>query len=262
MVETLLRSYQKPLGDKDVLSEQDLVKIIKIDCEKIYSALTELSKKNVAQILQEFFGEESELVPDILAYSKREELCHIGFEIYEPLDMALEGFRHTFDRLNASVGTRFAISKLLRFPASAFFQSRVNAYTEIMRIWVELNGREFMLELFDIHRPVDIFSVERKHRFNQLLADSTSKAGEGSHAGSNSWRDVFSRDKIWHYAIDVRSSEDVLQLHEDFKKFAVDHNTYILPFENIVHNPNDGSFYSKIINKDLGVELEFVTTVP
>lgn len=261
MVEDLLRSYQKPLGDKDVLSEQDLVKIIKIDCEKIYFALTELSKKNIAQILQEFFGKESEHIPDILAYSKKKELCHIGFEIYEPLDMVLEGFRHAFDRLNGSVGIQFAIRKVLRFPASESFQNRVNAYTEIMRIWVELNGREFMLELFDIHRPVEIFSVERKHRINKLLADTILRAGEENHIDSNSRRNVFSRDNIWHYAIDVRSSEDVLQLHEYLKKFVVDRNTYILPFENIVHNPNDGSFYSKIINKDLGIELEFVTTV-
>ena len=199
MVKESLRLYGNRLGDKNVLTKQDLAAIIKIDNEKICFALIELMTRNVADILQEFFGEDSEVVPLISASSKDAELCHVGFEIYEPLDLVLQGFSQTFDKLNRNSGSRFAVRKILRFPASQAFQNRVNAFTEILRIWVEMDGRQFMLELFDIHRPVDIFSLERKHRFCQSIADIPSVLSQEYVPCSDTRREIFSRDKmLWH----------------------------------------------------------------
>ncbi len=260
MVGELLKLHNIPLAIKNVLTRQDLVKIMRIDYEKICSALIELRTKKTLQILNEFFFENSETVPAILGSFKKRELSHVGFEIYEPLDLVLHGMGHAFNKLNQAFGVRFALRDVCRFPASQSFQSRVNAYVEIMRIRVELHGREIMLELFDIHRPVDIFSVDGKHRFSKRFADLLLVTSEEHSIDRDTRWNVFSRDKIWHYAIAVSSPEEVLRLHDYFTTFVVGRDAYRLPFENIVHNKSDGSFYSKIINTEKKIELEFVAT--
>ncbi|EDN69764.1 hypothetical protein BGP_1979 [Beggiatoa sp. PS] len=49
-----------------------------------------------------------------------------------------------------------------------------------------------------------------------------------------------------------------MQLHNYFKNLVEKHTIYHLPFQSIIDNKHDGSFLTKIINKQKKIEIEFV----
>jgi len=261
MIEKLLTLHNKPLGVKNIWTKQELIKIIRIDFEKILYALFELKSKSIPQLLNDFFSENKKIVPNILAKLEGKSLSHIGFEINEPLDIVLYGFNHVLNKFNQTFGTQLKIIKVFRFPASLAFQNRVNAFVEVLRIWIQLNNREVMLELFDIHHQIDTFLLESKSKIKKRgIINNNPHANENfliNH--SNAIAPIVTRDEIWHYAIYVDTSNEVTQLHNHFKRLVEENDIYKLPFESIVNNNNDGSFYTKVINQKKRMEIEFVT---
>ena len=233
MIENLLNLHKKTLDVKNIKTKQDLIKIIRLDFEKIIYALSELENKETPQLLKEFFSEHKEVVPDILAQLERSHLYHIGFEVNEPLELVLFGFKNSIKKFSQGLDGELKILRVLLFPASQAFQKRVNAYADIMRIWMQIRNHELMLELFDIHHPVDRVIPKNKYQ-------------------------VDVKDNIWHYAVYVDSAEKVRQLHNYFKNLVETHTIYHLPFKSIIDNKNDGSFLTKIINKQTKIEIEFV----
>lgn len=265
MVERLSGLQKQSLKTKNIQTKQELAKVIRVDSEKFICAMYELKNKSTFQVLNNFFGEgekDKEDILGILPQLEKQNLDHIGFEINQPLDILIPGLNHRFSKWSNDADAKIKVSKIFRFPASQAFQDRVGAYTEIMRLLIEGDDWKVMLELFDIHRPVDIFQWESKQRIDQAYIRNllTSKGLLMDNSENIAHHNIFQRDSIWHYAICVDSQSKVNQLHDYLRILANKKDkTYKLPFESVVHNKNDGSVLTKIINKNNGLELEFVT---
>lgn len=235
LLENLLSLHEETLAVKNIKTRQELIKIMRLDYEKIVYSLSELIEKETPLLIKNFFSENEELVPEILVQLNGRNLYHIGFEINEPLDLVLYGFKHRIKNLSQRLGAEIKILRILFFPASQAFQNRVKAYADIMRIWLQVDNRELMLELFDIHHPVHQVLTEHRHCIDL-------------------------KDSIWHYAFYVDSADKVRILHNNFKRLAEKSNAYHMPFESIIINRHDGSFLTKIINIKKNIEVEFVNS--
>ena len=53
----------------------------------------------------------------------------------------------------------------------------------------------------------------------------------------------------------------VKKLHDQFTMLVKKNDKYLLPFESIVYNKYDHSFYTKLKNKNNKTEIEFVTNL-
>ncbi|MBF0119798.1 MAG: hypothetical protein HQK79_13265 [Desulfobacterales bacterium] len=243
-IKELLAIYNEPLAKKNIKTNEELLKVIRIDFEKMIYALLEIKNKKAFQVISDIFNEDKNKIIEIITGLEGKGIYHLGFEVNQPMDLILYSFNYWINKFNLyfnSAGNEIKIVKLFRFPASQAFQKRVNAYVEIMRIWIEIDKHEEMLELFDIYHPVAITMNGKKSmdrpNINRLLAG----------------------DNIWHYAIYVDNPDKVKKLHSYFKILSVQNTIYGLPFQEIVNNTHDGSLYTKIINKEKKMELEFVT---
>ncbi len=254
MIGNLLHQHQKPLKVKHIFNKQDFISIVRVDYEKIMYALLELRNKPAFYIINDFFHKNEKHVREVMTKLKGDYLSHIGFEILEPLDLSEYGFEYGFNRFNEELGTEMYVTQIQRFPASQAFQDRVKAFTEIMRIWIQLDEREVMLELFDIHKPVDDYFLARNTTNIRTICDN-------KYIFPHAHTIYFAKDEIWHYALDVNTADNVRVLHNYFQYLANQDDDYFLPFKEIVNNKNDGSFYTKIINKQRRIEIEFVTHV-
>ena len=242
-IEKLLSLYKEPLKVKNIHTKKNLIKIMRIDFEKIVYALLETINKSGFQVLNDFFDDDMETA-DILTKSEGKQIYHIGFEVNEPISLFLYGLNYWFKKFNQTFGENMKVIKFIRFPASQAFQDRVKANVEIMRIWIQVRNHEIMLELFDIHHII-------KH-------DMEVRA---SHADPDEKASLFTQDSIWHYALYVDHAAKVRKLHDDFIELTQKKHSYKLPFATIVNNKHDGSFYTKIINQKKSMELEFVTEI-
>ena len=234
ILNALLTSYQIPLKQKKIHSIEALVQLIQIDIEKISHALQELEQRTVPSLLTEFLQTSPECLDTVLSKLSAQRLYHIGLESNLPLELALYLFKYPISNLNTQLAKKFEISRSLTFPASHAFQQRVQAYTEIMRIWLHQDHNRPMLELFDIHRPIDLKHLSHQHQKNI-------------------------KDNIWHYAIYVSEEGAVEDLHHYFSELSQRYPQYKMPFTHVIHNQNDRSVLTKIINRAQNLEIEFVT---
>jgi hypothetical protein len=257
----LLATHTELLGRKNIRRKRELIQVIKVDLDKLAHALLEVKENRPDPVLAEFFGTAAVDLPAISARLAEERIYHVGFEIHEPLDLVLYGIEHWIREARHTLGASMRVKEFLRFPASPAFQKRVGAYTEIMRIWLEVNDRTLMLELFDIHRPVDeelaSGALPVKHRnFQGLFSDPVP-----GHA--DRMARLFGDDEIWHYALHVRTPGDVNELHAELQILAGRDGSYFLPYTAPVHNPHDGSYHTKVVHRagdGAGrMEVEFVT---
>ena len=262
LCENLFHSHRELLQYKSIGSKRDLIQAIKLDLDKLTHALLEVRETSAISVLTQFFdGTElgAEKIAERLAADR---IYHVGFEIHEPLDLILYGINHWIENSRQTLGVEMRIRDYLRFPASAAFQCRVGAYTEIMRIWLDVDGRELMLELFDIQRPCgDSIADAPKlvHRnFNGLFHLDDFLNGHDKRVS-----DLFASDEIWHYAFSVNNPRDVLELHAEWQELAARHSDFFVPYAEPVDNPHDRSFHTKVIRRsgraETRKELEFVT---
>ena len=257
----LHKKYQLILEKKRIHTTHGFDLIIRQDLKKIVHSLYELKNISTMDLITRFFSARiHRQVSRIICGNARSRLHHIGFEIYEPMDLVVNVFKQQMKKYNNENNSIIKVLKIQRFPASQAFQARVNAYSEIMRLWIKLYQSTYMLELFDIHHPVHVQEntaqeqIIEKPMIEHLL--STNKSIAPKKLMPN--RRIFKSDAIWHYAIHVRNQDIVRQLHACFKKWVHDHSDYKLAFASIVTNANDGSFLTKIINIRQGIELEFI----
>jgi len=255
--DALLRSHTDLLARKNIHSRLELFRIIRLDLDKLTHALTELKLNCALEVLQDFFGDAA----DCHAIGRRltgPQIGHVGFEIHEPLSLVLHGLRHWIEQ-SQRLGANMQIRDYMRFPASLAFQKRVAAPAEIMRLWLDVEGQVLMLELFDIHRPVDPVIAESPrptHRnFHALFRPEATAASHPRRLSR-----LFAGDEIWHYAFHVALPEDVRELHAELQRLAAVHSEYFLPYAEPVHNEHDRSFHTKIVRGGSArLELEFVT---
>jgi hypothetical protein len=258
----LLATHTEFLDRKNIRRKRELIQVIKVDLDKLAHALLEVKENRPGPVLEEFFTAPVDRAA-ISARLAEDRIYHVGFEIHEPLDLVLYGIEHWIREATHALGAQMRVKDYLRFPASPAFQKRVGAYTEIMRIWLQVNDRALMLELFDIHRAVDAElasgGLPVKHRnFQGLFADPVPGHRERMAR-------LFGDDEIWHYALHVRRPADVTELHAELQELAERESGYFLPYTAPVHNPHDGSFHTKVVHRAGGatgrMELEFVTHV-
>ncbi|MDO9263749.1 MAG: hypothetical protein Q7U02_07275 [Desulfosalsimonadaceae bacterium] len=239
------------------------MKIIRFDFEKIIYALLEVKNKTASQVINAFFGQVKNELLDQFTKTEETLLYHFGFEINQPMDLVLSSFHYWIKKFNQAFGDNtIDIVKYLRFPASEAFQKRVNAYVEIMRIWIKLDQREVMLELFDIHHPLSIPILKEKNGDKRNSANLSDPGNSDSEDYYLETARLFVKDSIWHYAVYVNEPDQVLKLHNFFKELSNKNSEFMLPFQQLVNNIHDGSLYTKIINKIKCMEIEFVTELP
>jgi hypothetical protein len=257
----LLCSHGESLASKNIRTRYQLVQAIELDLDKLTHALVEVKENHAERLLPRLAGESAMRAEDIAGRLSDQRLYHVGFEIHEPLDLVLYGIDHWVRQSNQASGATMRVRNFLRFPASPALQKRVGAYTEIMRIWLEVRDRVLMLELFDIHRPVDVHlgsAPKPTHRnFDGLFQDGDANDHEARLAS------LFAADSIWHYAFSVRRPQDVIELHSELQNLVAEDSRYTLPYSAPVHNPHDNSFHTKIIKDGddpaQRLEFEFVT---
>ncbi len=259
----LLDSHRPLLALKNIHSKRDLIQAIKLDLDKLTHALIEVRQGSASAILRHFFGDTEIDYANIESRLVNDRICHVGFEIHEPLDLVLHGIRQWIDRSNRTVGGNMRIQSYLRFPASEAFQRRVGAMTEIMRITLEVDGRGLLLELFDIHRPVDSAlatgpAAPRHRNFAPLAKDETAGPEHRQRLSQ-----LFAADGIWHYAVHVRQASDVVALHGQMESVVAANPCYRMAYPSPVRNSNDASFHTKVLRLAHGaterLELELVT---
>ena len=262
--EDLLRSHGDLLGRKNIRRRQEFIRAIKLDLDKLTHALLEVKNGRAPAVLQNFFAGSEVNHSEICARLTDHRIYHLGFEIHEPIDLVLYGIDHWIEHSRRAMGANMRVKDFLRFPASPAFQTRVGAYTEIMRIWIETGERTLMLELFDIHRPADSVlaaAPPATHRnFNGLFrSPGVEKAMENSH--EDRLAQLFGPDEIWHHAVHVKRPDDVVEIHAGLQHLEAMRSDYQLPYQLPIHNPHDDSFHTKIIRQspDGRREIEFVT---
>lgn len=252
-VADLLTIHAGALAAKQINSGDDLLTALCCDFEKVLHALLEMQSVNVDQVLEDFFSDHPESVPDILSNITDHELNHVGFEICEPLDIVEAVLENWLTQLSLVLGKSVTLKRELRFPASDAFRQRVGAVTDILCLWLTVDEQVVMLELFDIAHSVTAVLPSGD---NPLMRVQTQTDLMRHRLAMNY---LFHNDKIWHYSINVATRTIVLQLHEVFAALMIEQKHYKLAYPAPIQNQYDQSFHTKIINSIRGLELEFVT---
>ena len=253
----MLKRHRYALEKKGIASPSSLLYAIRFDVVKACFVLGEIYSRQPDEVVREFFTDQPGIVPEILPKLDHPHLHHLGFEVHEPHDIVLPGFYHWTQQFSHWFDIPIRINGTLRFPASTNFQERVGAYTEMMQIWVEVNGRELLIEMFDIYRPRETSRVAKRwsgvgHRQKLLQNDAPfQQAGVLS--------SLLKGDKIRHYGLHVSGPTGIEALNDTLTSFIADKRHYELSYEKPVLNPRDTSLHIKIINRARGLEIEFLT---
>jgi hypothetical protein len=263
LAEELLRLHGDLLERKNIRRKHELIQVIKLDLDKLAHAFIEVKENRAAPVLQKFFSGSGLDYLEICSRIAGGHIYHVGFEIHEPLDLVLYGIRHWVDQSRSALEADMQLSNFFRFPASAAFQKRVAAPAEIMRLWLQVNERSLMLELFDIHRPADSFLNGWRPKLTHRNFNALHRPEDYADGHEQRLSQLFAADQIWHYAFYVRTPGDVMDLHSQLQNLASPESGYSMPYIEPVHNRGDRSFHTKIIRKEEGrqnrLELEFVT---
>jgi len=254
----LLKRHHYSLEKKGLDSIPSLLPAVRLDLIKATVVLAELHNRTAIDVIREFFAGHPDLIAAILPQLDQPRLHHLGFEVHEPHDLVLPGFYRWLPRFGHWLGRPLRVSGTLRFPSSAAFQERVGAYTEMMQIWVELDGRELLIEMFDIYRPRQNAWLPLKQALNFTTWPTRCRTA-GRSQMPVSLPSLLADDTIWHYGIHVSDPAGVAALHERFQHFVQAETQYKLAYDRPVGNPRDTSLHTKIINKKLGLEIEFLT---
>lgn len=250
----LYQEHSSILDKKLILDEFALNHTIHFDLARMYYVLEQIQTFNVNHALHRFFGEQFSLLPSFISEKAEHRLNHIGFEIYTPLDVWVTLEKTWENQLSQMKGLTFTIEKMTRFPSSQALQTRVGAQVEIMCVWFRMANRLMVVELFDIAHPVNGYLKEAGFNSDINFDSGSTKLKTGSWIAKS-----FKNDPIWHYAIHLENHEMVEKTHESFVKLAANQPQYRLAYFKPVYNRFDGSFHTKIIHDELGMELEFAT---
>lgn len=280
LVDRMAEKHVRVLESKGIVGKQLLLRGVRKDFTRIRHALLEVSSRSPESLLRSFFADEPgirRLVGDAV---QDKHINHLGFEVHEPLDLIIYGFQHWIERGRELEGMDVQLISSHRFTASRELQQRVNAYSEILRLSLSVEGQELMLELFDIHRPMPLMECDRcKHssvcsaREAEEPTFSSLRLKREEHTQGpwcqlidrvmgDSLRPVFRHDPIWHYALQVQSEAQVQSLHELFRGLCMRNAEYSMPYAGVVSNHQDRSLHTKLVNRRIHLELEVVMQKP
>lgn len=254
----LLKRHRYALEKKGVGSASSLLQAARLDLVKACFVLAEIYNRTAAGVVRQFFAGHPAIVPEILAKLDQPRLHHLGFEVHEPHDIVLPGFYRWTQQFSQWLGIPIQINGTLRFPSSTNFQERVGAYTEMMQIWVEVGGRELLVEMFDIYRPRPAAWPPVKQALNFGGGPAWRRAF-GSGQSRVKLSSLLADDKIWHYGLHVSDPAGVEALNDTLTAFIAGKPQYKLSYQKPVLNPRDTSLHIKIINQAQGLEIEFLT---
>jgi len=254
----LLERHRYALEKKAIDSTSSLLQAARLDLVKAYFVLAEIHNRTAADVVREFFADQPGIVPEILPKLDQPHLHHLGFEVHEPHDLVLPGFYHWTKQFGRWLGIPIRINGTLRFPSSTNFQERVGAYTEMMQLWIEVDGRELLIEMFDIYRPRPTTWLPVKQALNFSTWPTWYRAFDSDQTQVG-LPPLFTNDKIWHYGIHVFDAAGVEALNDTLTAFIADKRQYRLSYQRPVLNPRDTSLHIKIINQAQGLEIEFLT---
>ncbi|MGH8475382.1 MAG: hypothetical protein ACRER2_06360, partial [Methylococcales bacterium] len=109
-------AHQVALRIKDIHDERALRRILCCDFEKVLHALVDVQSVDTEQLLREvFFPDQPGVAQSVLSGITSRRLNHVGFEIFEPLDMVLQGIDYWIENLNRDLGQRITNKRILRF---------------------------------------------------------------------------------------------------------------------------------------------------
>lgn len=249
----IYQAHQATLKKKHLHDAAALNRILHHDLERMDYALGQVQTFDVDQSLHQFFGPDFGKLPAFIRENRNHRLNHMGLEIYTPLDVWLSIVEAWQTRLSRSTGTSVTVMRTARFPSSSALQTRVGASVEILCVWFRQDNQKRMIELFDIGRPIPVRIRDGGlHWVSDGYADTDIPSDLRV---VNSFKD----DLIWHYAIDVQNVDRVDEIHETFMQLAINNRAYRLAYIQPVMNRHDGSYHTKIIHEELGMELEFAT---
>jgi hypothetical protein len=254
----LLKRHHYSLAKKRLDSPSGLLLAVRLDMVKAYYVLAEIHNRTTVEVIEEFFAGQPDLIAEILPKVDQPRLHHLGFEVHEPHDLILPGFYRWSQQFSRWLDKPVQINDTLRFPSSTNFQERVGAYTEMMQVWVEVEGRELLIEMFDIYRPrPNAWQLDKRAiNFSRWSARCRGFDSGQTHVTLMA---LLAGDEIWHYGIHVSDPAAVEALHNRFQEFIQDKAHYKLAYKQPVGNPRDMSFHTKILNKQLSLEIEFLT---
>lgn len=258
--ERLFSENQEVLTKKSVATKHALTLLIERDFEKLTCALSTVQNDCAHEVVTCFFEGAPALCAMLLSSIDGPRLCHLGFEIHQPLAILTAKIPAWLELLSATAPDApprgFRLARVLRFPASMSFQKRVGAYAEIMRISIQAGPRELMLEVFDIHRrpgaPPGQRTLDGERRPAVPLR---TKAPHESLA----FERLFRGDPVWHYALYVQTAQKIIEFHAAFRELVARSPEYALAYAEPVTNEDDGSVHTKIIHRPQAIELEFIT---
>ena len=236
------------LDRKGCRTDDNVLDAIAFDRVVAIAAARDLCVRRPDALLDHFFAGHAAHRAEVAAVVDEDRVNHLGFQIREPLDLWFEGLTRWAPRLEVTVvGTK-------RFTSSATFQERVGAFAEMAQVWLDVGGQVVELELFDIHRasqhdPQLFDRVRAGRSTRQLIAECR----------TDELIALVADDDIWHYGIHVASDGDVERLHRRFQVLAAADRNYRLRSDDVVSNRWHGSVHTKLINRDAGVEIEFLS---
>jgi len=263
LIADLMQTYRQALAVKHIHDERVFRKVLCCDYEKILHALVELKSVNLPDLLNTtFFPTSPSITQALLTKAKFLHLNHIGFEVLEPLDLILQGIDYWVEHLNKNLGFAVNVQKYLRFPASQNFQNRVNAYTEIMCIWLQIEEQNFMLEFFDIARSHATLLPNKTDMIYHISPERLLTHHSQSRHHEEAMKSLFGNDSIWHYSMSLQERDAVNELHQQLASFSLTHTDYKMAYANPIENIHDGTYHTKIINIPLKLELELCHLSP
>jgi hypothetical protein len=222
------------LAAKAVNTREALAVALRRDRAASISAARDLRGRRTSSLLIEFFQGDKGLLKLVSPHCNEEFVNHLGFQIAEPMDIYLDGVYGWKGR----VGDR--VIGVKRFASSDAFRTRVGAFAEMAQVWWMIGTDVVELEIFDIHRPSHAAPIG---------------AGD-EHVAV---RELLDGDDIWHYGVHVSTDGGVRYLRDLFAELAGIDPRYVPKNAEIVGNRWHGSINTKLVNVDLGLELEFMT---
>ncbi|HEY5891521.1 MAG TPA: hypothetical protein VIW94_12600, partial [Acidimicrobiia bacterium] len=145
----LLRSWHGyVLAKKGLDTDDALHQARRVDATNSLVAARTLFSSSTNDLIGRLFSDEPAMRALFSNVTDEVRASHLGFRIYEPLDIYVE-------MLEPWAGTYgLEIVGIKRFTPSLQFRDRVGGHVEMAQVWIEREGEQVEIELFDIHKPM------------------------------------------------------------------------------------------------------------
>lgn len=251
---SVLCLYRDTLQKKGITDENTIIKAAQFDFSKLSFVIYEILNSNPTDIIRRYFNCGSEFnsrLEKILC--KNGKIDHVGIEVTEPLSIIINEMNNWARNISNNLfgNNDFHIGNVNVYPASKIFKSRFGVDIDIMRINIMFGKNNCLLELFEFHDNIN-------STFNRT--PPTILSNENIFDRKSPINSRIFKDSIWHYAINVKSKLDIIEIHSILSEIsATNEEMYYMPYDEILKNSGDNSFNTRIFNLESGKGFEFVT---